>query len=74
MRTTGSRTSNGVDSEGNINNLNDVPNTPLSYTYDATGRLVSALDSGASGYGSLAWTYDQNGNQQSETRNAGTMP
>ncbi|MBC2759706.1 MAG: RHS repeat protein, partial [Thiobacillus sp.] len=46
----------------------------IPYTYDATGRLVSALDSGAGGYGSLTWAYDKNGNRQSETRNAGTMP
>ncbi|MBW8364699.1 MAG: RHS domain-containing protein [Rhizobium sp.] len=46
----------------------------IPYTYDATGRLVSALDSGVGGYGSLTWVYDKNGNRQSETRNAGTMP
>ncbi|WP_296892587.1 RHS repeat-associated core domain-containing protein [Thiobacillus sp.] len=41
---------------------------------DATGRLVSVLDSASNGFGSLAWAYDKNGNRQSETRNAGTMP
>jgi YD repeat-containing protein len=49
------------------------PNTLLSYTYDSTGRLTSASDSAANSFGSLAWTYDQSGNRQSETRSAGTM-
>ena len=44
------------------------------YAYDASGRLVSALDNDPSSFGSLAWTYDLNGNRQSETRNAGSMP
>ncbi|WP_018508796.1 RHS repeat domain-containing protein [Thiobacillus thioparus] len=34
---------------------------------------LSALDNASNGFGSLAWTYDKNGNRQSETRNAGTM-
>lgn len=43
------------------------------YGYDATGRLVSALDTAGDSFGNLAWTYDQNGNRQSETRNGGTQ-
>lgn len=62
------------DPAGNITNLNDINNTILTYAYDATGRLVSAIDSATNGFGSLGWTYDRNGNRQSETRNAGTMP
>ena len=61
----------GYDAAGNLTNLN---NTALTYAYDATGRLVSAVDTASNGFGSLAWTYDLNGNRQSETRNAGTMP
>ncbi|MBT9539680.1 MAG: DUF2778 domain-containing protein [Thiobacillus sp.] len=62
------------DEAGNLKNLNDVSNGALAYSYDATGRLVSALNTATGSFGSLAWTYDQNGNRQSETRNAGTMP
>ncbi|MBN8771113.1 MAG: RHS repeat protein [Thiobacillus sp.] len=63
------------DPSSNIANLFDFnSNTSLTYAYDATGRLVSALDSASNGFGSLAWAYDLNGNRQSETRNAGTMP
>ena len=63
------------DPSSNIANLFDFnSNTSLTYAYDATGRLVSAIDSTSNGFGSLAWTYDKNGNRQSETRNAGTMP
>ena len=32
------------------------------------------LNSATGSFGSLAWSYDLNGNRQSETRNAGTMP
>ena len=40
-----------------------------------TSRLLSGSDTDiGSSFGSLAWTYDKNGNRQSETRNAGTMP
>ncbi len=63
------------DPSSNIENLFDFnSNTSLTYAYDATGRLVSALDSASNGFGILAWAYDKNGNRQSETRNAGTMP
>jgi YD repeat-containing protein len=62
------------DPAGNIANLNDINNSVLTYAYDATGRLVSALDTKDNSFGSLAWSYDLNGNRQSETRNAGTMP
>ena len=62
------------DPAGNINILYGIQNIVLSYAYDPTGRLVSAIDSATNGFGSLAWTYDPNGNRQSETRNAATMP
>lgn len=62
------------DAAGDVAALNDINNTVLTYAYDATGRLVSALDSASNGFGSLAWTYDKNGNRQSETRNSATMP
>ncbi|MBS0329112.1 MAG: RHS repeat protein, partial [Proteobacteria bacterium] len=62
------------DAAGDVAALNDINNSVLTYAYDATGRLVSALDSASNGFGSLAWAYDLNGNRQSETRNAGTMP
>ena len=39
-----------------------------------TSRLLSGSDTAADSYGSLAWTYDPNGNRQTETRNAGTLP
>lgn len=64
----------GYDPSGNITGLSDNNGTALTYAYDATGRLVSALDSASNGFGSLAWTYDKNGNRQSETRNSATMP
>ncbi len=62
----------GHDPAGNVKQANDVDNTVVTYGYDATGRLVSALDTATGSFGSLVWTYDQNGNRQSETRNAGT--
>ena len=62
------------DLAGNLDGLQDINTTTITYTYDATGRLVSALDTAAGSFGSLGWTYDLNGNRQSETRNAGTMP
>jgi RHS repeat-associated protein len=64
----------GHDPAGNVASVTDVNSTALTYAYDATGRLVSAIDSAAGSFGSLAWTYDPNGNRQTETRNAGTMP
>jgi len=64
----------GHDPAGNVNQINDVNNIPVTYGYDSTGRLVSALDGKPNGFGSLAWSYDANGNRQSETRNAGTTP
>ncbi|KAB2325720.1 RHS repeat protein [Betaproteobacteria bacterium SCN1] len=63
----------GRDPAGNIGQLTEGA-FQTTYGYDATGRLVSALDTATGSFGSLAWSYDQNGNRQSETRNAGTMP
>ncbi|MHB1093010.1 RHS repeat-associated core domain-containing protein [Thiobacillus sp.] len=64
----------GYDMAGSVASITDISNTALTYAYDATGRLVSAVDSATNSFGSLAWTYDKNGNRQSETRNAGTIP
>lgn len=65
----------GYDPASNVASIADISNGALTYAYDATGRLVSALDTATgSSFGSLAWTYDRNGNRQSETRNTGTMP
>lgn len=61
------------DEAGNVASLADISNTLLTYTYDATGRLTGATNTATNSFGSLAWLYDQNGNRQSETRNAGTM-
>jgi RHS repeat-associated protein len=61
------------DEAGNVASLADINNTLLTYTYDATGRLTGATNTATNSFGSLAWLYDQNGNRQSETRNAGTM-
>ncbi len=44
------------------------------YAYDATGRLVSAIDSASNGFGSLGYSYDRNGNRTIETRNASSIP
>jgi RHS repeat-associated protein len=62
------------DPAGNVASLTDIGNTLLSFTYDSTGRLTGATDTAAGSFGSLGWTYDQNGNRQSETRNASTLP
>lgn len=65
---------NTYDEAGNVKAVNDINNTSVTYAYDATGRLVSALDSKTGGFGSLAWAYDPNGNRLVETRNASTLP
>ena len=62
------------DQAGNMASQQDSNNTLLTYGYDATGRLVSALDSASGSFGSLGWTYDKNGNRLTETRNASTTP
>ncbi|MFZ5574443.1 MAG: RHS repeat domain-containing protein [Pseudomonadota bacterium] len=62
------------DAAGNLASLWDINNTQITYAYDATGRLTGALDTAAGSFGSLAWLYDKNGNRQSETRNASTLP
>jgi len=63
------------DPSGNIASLNDFSNNSvLTYAYDATGRLVSAVDTASNGFGSLGYTYDANGNRQSETRNGSSLP
>ena len=62
------------DESGNVKQINDINNTIVTYAYDAAGRLVSALDTASGSFGSLAWSYDPNGNRQSETLNAGATP
>jgi hypothetical protein len=46
----------------------------LSYSYDSSGRLTGATDKAAGSFGILGYSYDPNGNRQSETRNASTLP
>ena len=50
-----------------VTNIADAINTNRSqaFSYDSAGRLLSATGL----YGSLAWTYDANGNRRSENRN-----
>ncbi len=62
------------DPAGDVASIADISNTLLSYTYDGTGRLTGAANTAANSFGTLSWLYDPNGNRQSETRNAGTMP
>jgi RHS repeat-associated protein len=62
------------DPAGNATSLITMNNTLLSFSYDSMDRLTGATNDAANSFGSLAWTYDANGNRQSETRNAGTVP
>ncbi|MHB1401827.1 MAG: RHS repeat-associated core domain-containing protein [Thiobacillus sp.] len=62
------------DPAGNITSLADIDNSLLSFSYDSMDRLTGASDTVANSFGNLAWTYDPNGNRESETRNAGTEP
>jgi len=62
------------DLAGNIASLADISTTMLTYAYDATGRLTSALDSAPGSFGTLGYSYDQNGNRIVETRNASDLP
>ena len=64
----------GYDAASNITSQTDIGSTVLRYAYDATGRLISAVDSAPGSVGSLGYTYDKNGNRQTEVRNAGTVP
>ena len=62
------------DPAGNLGSLIDsTTNTTLTYGYDASGRLVSAIDSATGSFGSLGYSYDKNGNRQTETRNASVL-
>ena len=63
----------GYDLASNVASIADISNGALTYAYDATGRLVSALDSAANGFGSLGYSYDKNGNRTVETRNASNL-
>lgn len=62
------------DPAGNVASLTDIGNTVLSYSYDSSGRLTGATDTAAGSFGLLGYSYDPNGNRQSETRNAGIVP
>ena len=55
----------GYDPVGNITNITDPldPAKSKTYTYDPLDRLASALGP----WGTLAWTYDTNGNRLSQT-------
>jgi len=55
------------DRAGNILAITDTvnPSSSKTYAYDALARLTGATGP----WGSLAWTYDANGNRLSETRN-----
>jgi RHS repeat-associated protein len=61
------------DPSGNLTRLNDVNTTTLTYGYDATGRLTSAIDSATNSFGSLGYSYDKNGNRRLETRNGSNL-
>ncbi|WP_157265855.1 RHS repeat-associated core domain-containing protein [Thiobacillus thioparus] len=61
------------DPSGNITGMGDNNGTGINYAYDATGRLVSAVDSASNGFGSLGYSYDKNGNRTVETRNASNL-
>lgn len=63
----------GYDPAGNVASILDIDNTALTYAYDSTGRLVSAIDSASNGFGSLGYSYDRNGNRTVETRNASNL-
>ncbi|MHB0975267.1 MAG: RHS repeat-associated core domain-containing protein [Thiobacillus sp.] len=61
------------DLAGDIVSQTDIDTTVLTYGYDATGRLVSAIDTASNGFGSLGYSYDKNGNRTVETRNASNL-
>jgi YD repeat-containing protein len=62
------------DPAGNVDRLTDISGTVLSYAYDASGRLTGATDSAPGSFGTLGYSYDPNGNRQTETRNASNLP
>ena len=55
------------DLAGDIVSQTDIDTTVLTYGYDATGRLVSAIDTASNGFGSLGYSYDKNGNRTRQT-------
>ena len=64
----------GYDANNNVTGITDAVNAANSQTlgpYDNLDRLKGA-NSGAGGYGSLSWTYDGNGNRQTEINNGTT--
>ena len=61
------------DLAGDIASQTDIDTTVLTYGYDASGRLISAIDSATNGFGSLGYSYDKNGNRTVETRNASNL-
>ena len=56
----------GYDADNNVNTITDAVNAANGQTlgYDVLNRINSAV-SGTGGYGSLIWTYDNNGNVKS---------
>ena len=62
------------DPSGDVTSLGDINNTIQNFTYDAVGRLLTATNTNSQSYGSLAYTYDLNGNRTSATQNGTTIP
>ena len=62
------------DPSGDVTSLGDINNTTQTFTYDAVGRLLTATNTNSQSYGSLAYTYDLNGNRTSATQNGTTIP
>ncbi len=58
--------------DGNINIIHDIYGTQENLSYDAAGRLTGAADTDPASFGARAYTYDKNGNRQSETANGVT--
>jgi len=63
---------------GQITSITDAVDSGRSaaYTYDALGRLSTAVTQGSAGYAQwgLSWTYDRYGNRTAQTVTAGTAP
>ena len=62
------------DAAGDVVWLGDINNTIQNFTYDVVGRLLTATNTNPQSYGSLAYTYDKNGNRTSATVNGTTIP
>ena len=62
------------DAAGNISVLLDINGAQQSYTYDADSRLLSAANTAANSYGTLAYQYDKNSNRTQATQNGSSVP